>query len=62
MKTLRHEKMDPVQREAAEETPDILLKESRERLEQEYRELKERVLDFFVKLMPLYDYFNQFKV
>jgi len=25
-------------------------------------ELKERVLDFFVKLMPLYDYFNRFKV
>ena len=25
-------------------------------------ELGERVLDFFVKLMPLYDYFNRFKV
>ena len=25
-------------------------------------ELQERVLDFFVKLMPLYDYFNRFKV
>ena len=25
-------------------------------------ELGQRVLDFFVKLMPLYDYFNQFKV
>ena len=25
-------------------------------------ELAERVLDFFVKLMPLYDYFNNFKV
>ncbi len=25
-------------------------------------ELKDRVLDFFVKLMPLYDYFNRFKV
>ncbi len=25
-------------------------------------ELGDRVLDFFVKLMPLYDYFNQFKV
>ena len=25
-------------------------------------ELEERVLDFFVKLIPLYDYFNQFKV
>ena len=25
-------------------------------------ELKDRVEDFFVKLMPLYDYFNQFKV
>ena len=25
-------------------------------------ELGERVLDFFVKLMPLYDYFNKFKV
>ena len=25
-------------------------------------ELKERVLDYFVKLMPLYDYFNKFKV
>ena len=25
-------------------------------------ELKDRVLDFFLKLIPLYDYFNQFKV
>lgn len=25
-------------------------------------QLRERVLDFFVKLMPLYDYFNRFKV
>ena len=25
-------------------------------------ELKDRVLDYFVKLMPLYDYFNKFKV
>ena len=25
-------------------------------------QLQERVLDFFVKLMPLYDYFNRFKV
>ena len=25
-------------------------------------ELKDRVLDFFVKLMPLYEYFNRFKV
>ena len=25
-------------------------------------ELKDRVLDFFTKLIPLYDYFNRFKV
>ena len=25
-------------------------------------ELADRVLDFFIRLMPLYDYFNKFKV
>lgn len=39
VKALRQEQMDPVMRETAEEAPDILLKESREALTQEYKDL-----------------------